>query len=115
METYKPFSVIVVPFPFTDSHNVKKRPAIVLSSEEHQKHTKNITLLMITSAKHSSWHDDCKLSDLKAAGLNAESVMRQKIFTLDIRLIIDNIGKLSTTDKEALIKKTQNHFKALRS
>lgn len=35
MKTYKPFSVIVVPFPFTDSHHVKKRPAIVLSSEEH--------------------------------------------------------------------------------
>lgn len=113
MMTYKPFSVVVVPFPFTDSHNIKKRPAIVLSSEEHQKHSGNVTLLMITSAKQSNWLDDCKISDLKATGLNAESVMRQKIFTLDVRLIIDCIGKLAVADKESLIKNTQHHLKAL--
>lgn len=113
MVTYKPFSVVVVPFPFTDSHNIKKRPAIVLSSEEHQKHSGNVTLLMITSAKNSSWHDDCKISDLAVTGLNAESVMRQKIFTLDVRLIIDCIGKLSSTDKESLVKRTHQHLKAL--
>lgn len=113
MEIYEPFSVVVVPFPFTDSHNIKKRPAIVLSSKEHQNQSKNITLLMVTSAKHSSWQDDCKIEDLKSTGLTAESVMRQKIFTLDIRLIIDHIGKLSPHDKTALIKKTKHHLHVL--
>lgn len=110
MEIYEPFSVVVVPFPFTDSHNTKRRPAIVLSSKDHQKHSKNVTLLMITSAKHSRWHDDCQIEDLGSTGLTAESVMRQKIFTLDCRLIIDRIGKLSSKDKTALIKEIKKHL-----
>lgn len=113
METYKPFSIVVVPFPFTDTHITKKRPALVLSHQEHQKNSGNISLLMITSAKHSSWKDDSEISDLKTTGLTAESVVRQKIFTLDIRLIIDCIGNLSKTDISRLVAKTKHHLKAL--
>jgi hypothetical protein len=54
--TYKPYSTIVVPFPFTDSAQTKKRPAVVVSSEHHQNKTSHITLLMITTAKHSQWY-----------------------------------------------------------
>jgi hypothetical protein len=31
--TCKPFDVVVVPFPFTDRHLSKRRPALALSSE----------------------------------------------------------------------------------
>jgi len=109
--TYKPFSLVVVPFPFTDSVNIKKRPAVVLSSEDFQKHTKHITLAMVTSAKNSEWFGDHQILDLEATGLKAESVVRQKIFTLDIRLIIDCIGKLATKDRVVVIKQLQKHIK----
>ena len=109
---YKPFSVVVVPFPFTDSTKTKRRPALVLSSEEQQQHTKHITLAMITSAKHSEWFGDCNITDLEKTGLTAESVIRQKIFTLDSRLIINSIGALSVTDRKNAIKKIQRHFNA---
>jgi len=110
---YKPFSVVVVPFPFTESANIKKRPAIVLSSEEFQKASKHISLLMITSAKHSTWLGDNEIINLKEAGLNTPSIMRQKIFTLDNRLILNGIGKLSLKDKQSLIKSFQWQFKQL--
>ena len=113
MMIYKPFSIVAVPFPFTDIADVKRRPAVVLSSEHHQKNTKHITLLMITSAKHSHWYDDYIITDLKSAGLSASSLIRQKIFTLDIHLILDCIGKLSTKDKDALIKIIQQHLKSI--
>lgn len=111
MATYKPFSVVVVPFPFTDVAKSKKRPAIVLSSEDYQKQTKHITLLMVTSAKHTDWYGDHEIIDLDATGLLADSCVRQKIFTLDIRLILECIGKLSSKDKEAVLKNTQRHLK----
>jgi len=110
MKTYKPFSVVVVPFPFTDASRTKRRPALVLSSEEHQKSTEHVTLAMITSAKHSSWVDDYKIFELEKTGLTAESIVRQKIFTIDARLIIDEAGKLSASDRNNVIKKTRRHF-----
>ncbi len=67
--TYKPFSIVVVPFPFTDQEHTKKRPALVLSSAEHQEHTQHITLLMITSAKNSAWPSDHLISSLEGTGL----------------------------------------------
>lgn len=111
MEIYKPFSIVVVPFPFTDARRAKKRPAVVLSSEDYQEHTKHITLLMVTSAKHSEWYGDYRITDLEATGLTAESIIRQKIFTLDSRLILDCIGKVSQKDKDHVLKRLQKHLK----
>lgn len=111
MMTYKPFSIVVVPFPFVDAGSAKKRPAVVLSSEEFQKMNKHASLLMITSAKHSLWMNDHEIHDLDVTGLHAKSIVRQKIFTLDLRLIVDCIGKLSTKDRDAVIKSTQKHLK----
>lgn len=110
---YKPYSMIVVPFPFTDSVNIKKRPAVVISSEEFQKHTKSITLLMVTSVKHSSWLGDHVIADLDQAGLHVGSIVRQKIFTLDSRLVLNCIGKLSMEDRQGVIKSTQKHLKSV--
>src|SRR5436189_5986453 len=98
LKTYKPFSVIVIPFPFTDSKLTKKRPAVVLSSEVHQQHNDHVTLLMITSAKQSNWYGDWEILDLESAGLEAISIVRQKIFSLDLRLVIKKIGELSKED-----------------
>ena|SRR3990167_9999288 len=110
MKTYKPFSIIVVPFPFTDSSATKKRPALVLSEEQFQKNTEHVTLIMITSAKHSTWYNDYKIKDLSSTGLNAPSIIRQKIFTLDSRVILEKIGELSTKDKKDVLKIISNHL-----
>ena len=109
--TYEPFSIIVVPFPFTDSENTKRRPAIVISSIEHQKETKHATLLMITSAKNSSWDSDYLITSLEGTGLTSSSIIRQKLFTIDLRLIIKAAGTLSLKDKKAALKKILTHLK----
>lgn len=108
--TYKPYSVVAVPFPFTDSPRTKKRPAVVLSSENHQSKTGHITLLMVTTAKNSHWFDDHPIIDLTAAGLNAPSIIRQKIFTIDIRLIIKKIGMLNDKDQNELNSILKKHL-----
>lgn len=107
---YEPYSIVVVPFPFTDKSYSKKRPAIALSHTEHQLQTANITLLMVTTAKASSWPNDYVLTTLTDTGLNTESIVRQKLFTIDSRLVIKKIGQLSIKDKSAIMKILNDHL-----
>lgn len=106
------FDVVIVPFPFTDQAESKKRPALVLSHaglfNEKAGHS---VLMMITSAKNAAWPLDIPISDLKSAGLPAPSVARMKIFTLDNRLIIKKIGALSKADKQEVSKALGKVFK----
>ena len=58
MQIYKPYTIVAVPFPFTDKDYTKKRPTLIISQEEHQKYTHHCVLAMITSAKQSQWKTD---------------------------------------------------------
>lgn len=98
---YNPFDVVVVPFPFTDSAQTKRRPALVLS--QHSNFGNKIghcVLAMITSRKNVPWPLDCEIINEKQSGLTAPSVVRMKLFTLDNRFIIRKIGRLSKSDQE---------------
>ena len=108
--TYKPYTIVAVPFPFTDSAQTKKRPAVVISSERHQEKTSHITLLMVTTAKHSHWFDDHLIIDLDSAGLSTPSIVRQKLFTIDSRLILKEVGILSKEDHSKVSKLLQKHI-----
>lgn len=108
--TYKAYTIVAVPFPFTDSAQTKKRPAVVISSEHHQSKTGHISLLMVTTAKHSNWYDDHLIIDLASAGLNTPSIIRQKLFTIDNRLIMKKIGILSKEDQKKVATLTQQHL-----
>jgi mRNA interferase MazF len=65
---------------------------------------------MITSAKNSSWESDHLINSLAETGLTSPSIIRQKIFTLDTRLIIKSTGKLSSKDKKEILKKLSAHL-----
>ncbi len=108
--TYDPFSIVLVPFPFADKVETKRRPALVLSSKYHQKESGHITLLMVTSAKKSTWESDYLIQDIKTTGLNSSSIVRQKLFTIDIRLIIEDLGKLSDQDAKKIKKRLAEHL-----
>jgi len=100
---YDRFEVVTVPFPFTDKAQVKRRPALVVSSHAaFGRKTGHSVMAMITSAQNPSWPLDVPISDLVAAGLPAPSVVRMKLFTLDHRFIIAKRGKLSEKDRKAI-------------
>jgi mRNA interferase MazF len=100
--TYKPFDVLVLPFPFTDSAAVRRRPALVLSAEQFQDRSGHLVLAMITSRENRGWPLDVELTDLRAAGLPHASVVRMKLFTLDERFVIRRAGRLAETDRQAV-------------
>jgi mRNA interferase MazF len=102
---YKPFEVVVVPFPFTDRKEGKRRPALVLSDHiQFNKPSGHTVLAMITSQKNPDWPLDTTITDNRPTGLKAPSKIRMKLFTLDNRLIVKKIGALNSKDKKAVIK-----------
>lgn len=103
MQNFEKFSVVVVPFPFTDQATSKRRPALVLSSQAFNLAVGHAVLAMITSAKNSNWLFDVSISDLGSAGLSSASIIRMKLFTLDNSLIIRRAGILADCDQKAVI------------
>lgn len=99
MAAYKPGEIVVVPFPFTDRQAVKRRPALVCSSEDFNRSSGHVVLAMVTTAAHSPWPGDVALRDLQATGLPAPSVVRWKLFTLDAALVLRRVGALSENDR----------------
>jgi mRNA interferase MazF len=105
MARFKPFDVIVVPFPYADSPKSKKRPALILSGSDYfDAKVGHSVCAMITSAKNKSWPLDVEIQDLKATGLPAPSIVRMKLFTIDHHIIQEKIGELAPKDRD-LVKK----------
>lgn len=99
---YEQFSVVKVPFPFTDKNTSKRRPAIVISNPNYQTLHDHAVLCMVTSAKNSLWPDDIPLINLEQAGISAGSIIRLKLFTLDVRLILGQLGALGKQEVNQL-------------
>ena len=96
---FERFSVVRVPFPFTDRQASKHRPALVLSdATAFNVPAGHSIMAMVTSADNPPWPLDCRLTDLSSAGLPAPSVVRFKLFTLDHRLVKGKLGSLSQAD-----------------
>ena len=102
MAIFDPWSVVVVPFPFVDRRENKRRPAVVLSPKPFQSGHACAVLGMITDARNVPWPSDVPLTDLPSAGLRFASVFRCKVFTLDASLILGRIGTLSRRDRVAV-------------
>ena len=94
------FSVVVVPFPFIDRAVARRRPALVVSSEAFHTRHPAVLLAMITTAQASDWPSDVMLRDWATAGLKAACRVRMKLFTLDLELILNQLGVLSAADEK---------------
>ena len=95
--TFDQFTVVVVPFPFSDQAAAKKRPALVISTSSFNIAHAHRVLAMITTAP-TAWPSDIPLSDLAGAGLPKPSRVRLKVFTLDLPVIVRRLGSLSEAD-----------------
>ncbi len=98
MPIFEPFAVVRVPFPFTDRAVQRRRPAVVLSDPEFQRGSAHLLLAMITTARRSCWPLDWPIQDVAAAGLNQACCVRFKLFSLDERLVLGQLGRLAGHD-----------------
>lgn len=76
MPAFKHGDVIKVPFPYGETPAKQYRPALVVSSPEMQEALGLLWVVMITSAKNTSWAGDVEVTHLDEAGLPAPSVVR---------------------------------------
>lgn len=97
--SFERFTVVRVPFPFTDRNATKNRPALVLSdSAAFNTPAGHSVMAMITSQGNAPWPLDCPIADPGTAGLPAPSLVRFKLFTFDHRLVRGELGRLSAAD-----------------
>jgi mRNA interferase MazF len=88
------FDVVIVPFPYSDRLAEKRRPAVVISNRKLSP-SGLIWLAMVTSAENPSWPGDVRISDLKASGLPAPSIVRPvKIACIESARVLHRAGRL---------------------
>ncbi len=97
--------VVLVPFPFTDQSEQKKRPAVVVSSAAYHRERSDLILMAVTSQAHLTVSiGEAALAGWKEAGLLRPSVLKPILFTLDRSLVLRKLGYLRQQDLDALKK-----------
>jgi mRNA interferase MazF len=84
---------------FQGATGVKRRPAIIISSDEYHKTRPDVILAVITTQTSSAISTtDYLPEDWKTAGLHKPSAFRAYFGTYDKRAIASVIGKVSDRD-----------------
>jgi mRNA interferase MazF len=87
--------IVAVDFPFTDGRGIKRRPALVLSSDLINK-TGDVILMQITSKSKNDGLTVTLKPDDTTSPLPLQSFLRvHKLFTLDSTLVIKKLSKLN--------------------
>ena len=94
--------VVLVPFPFTNQASSKRRPAVIISSYAYHQHHPDLIVMAITSQKTVQSFGEGMISDWQGAGLLRLSAIKPVIATIERRLVIKTLGRLSTQDRQTL-------------
>ena len=101
--SYEFGEVVLVPFPFTNQSTQKKRPSVVISSNEYNATRPDLILIAVTSqVKMPLLFGEMMISDWQAAGLLKLSVIKPVITTIQKDLVVKRLGKLNSTDSNSL-------------
>jgi len=103
------FDIVVVPFPFSEKTASKRRPALVISNQRFND-SGHTVLAMITTKGHQQWPGDYSITDLAETGLPPHCIIRLKLFTLDNRLILRQLGKLGDSDRKQVASSLYHHL-----
>lgn len=105
MTNYKRGNIILVPFPFSDQTITKKRPAVVISSNDYNEISPDIIIMAITGRKEQILDiGESVIEDWQNAGLLKPSVMKPVISTIEKTLVLKKLGRISARDPASLDK-----------
>jgi mRNA interferase MazF len=95
-----PGDIVTVDFPGVEG--VKRRPAVVLSSNDYHAIRPDVIIGLITSQTKRLGTTDYVLQDWQAAGLRVQSVFRSFIVTLPRSANLVVIGHVSARDWQGI-------------
>ena len=103
MTAYNYGDIVLVPFPFTDQSAIKKRPAVIVSSDTYNSKRPDIIIMAVTSQMQSaSYFGDIIVDNWQKAGLLKPSVIKPIFTTVEKKLIIKKLGSLDKEDQLSL-------------
>lgn len=94
--------VVLINFIFTDGAGVKRRPALVLSTDAYHRGRREAIVAAITSNIERLLTEDHLIADWKAAGLLYPSTVTGIIRTVKQAMIYRRLGKLAESDMRAV-------------
>ncbi|MFT4311499.1 MAG: type II toxin-antitoxin system PemK/MazF family toxin [Candidatus Woesearchaeota archaeon] len=101
MEKLVKGDIVVIPFPFSNLADYKKRPALVLANSSSE----DILLAQITSKKTSNLCIKVSNKDFLKGNLNKDSFVKvNKLFSADTNIVLYRVGTL----KEVKLLEIQN-------
>jgi len=101
--SYEFGDVVLVPFLFSNQAASKKRPAVVVSRGPYNRTKPDVVIMAITSQlRPSPALGEVWISQWQPAGLMKPSSVKPVFATLEQRLIIRQLGMLSTSDQTSL-------------
>jgi mRNA interferase MazF len=109
MEKFVKGDVVVIPFPYSDLTNAKRRPARVLAESSNN----DLILCQITSQKvNDSFGVGLSVDDFSEGTIFKESNIRpNKLFTADSKIILYKIGSLKIQKFNEIIGNVVKIFK----
>jgi mRNA interferase MazF len=102
MTGYNRGDVVLVGFIFTDETGIKRRPALVISSDSYHKGRDEAIISAITSNTDRILEGDYLISDWKGAGLLFPSVATGIIRTIKTNMIDRKLGAMPHPDMETI-------------
>jgi mRNA interferase MazF len=101
---YRFGDLVLVPFPFTDQAGIKKRPAVVVSSDVYQSQRPDVVLMAVTSQllRPAGAVGEVLITEWQKAGLPKASLIKPVLTTIETRLILRKLGELQEPDRTAL-------------
>ncbi len=101
--------IVIVPFPFSDLSNSKRRPSLVVAELNGD----DLILCQITSKSHKdNYSIELNNADFEKGNLNQDSNIRpNRIFTADSHIILYKVGSLKNNKISEAINKIIERIK----
>lgn len=98
MINYNQGDVLLVDFSFSEGTGSKKRPALIISSDNYHKKRQEVIIMAITSNINRVLFGDTKINKWKEAGLLFPSVVTAIIRTIKAKTALRKLGTLTKQD-----------------